>query len=147
MNACCQWLPRHPPLLATAWKGCGVDKPLLLHEEARRGVESRLALSGCTLPFPASTANSSKPCMTRVALAFRGGAAAREALQRAVWGRSRAVSSTTVLIIAHQVLDLEKCNHVVVMSEGRAVQQGTPKELGECAEGVYASLLKAAGRM
>eukprot|EP00976_Prorocentrum_cordatum_P081334 1184360-Prorocentrum_minimum.AAC.3 len=50
---------------------------------------------------------------------------------------------TTALIIAHQVPDLEKCDHVVVMSEGRAVQQGTPTELAECAEGVYASLLRA----
>ena len=66
-------------------------------------------------------------------------------VQRAVWGQSQTAASTTALIIAHQISDLEKCDHIVVMSEGQAVQQGSPKELAACVEGVYASLLKAAG--
>lgn len=55
-------------------------------------------------------------------------------IQRAL---SRLTANKTVLIIAHRMRTIRNASHIVVLSQGQVVEQGTPAELYNNASGYY----------
>ena len=62
----------------------------------------------------------------------------QEALSRLLVGR-------TVLVIAHRMRTVMGADHVVVLSEGRVAEEGSPEELLE-AEGIFARMARLQGQ-
>ncbi|RGP68308.1 ABC transporter [Fusarium longipes] len=55
----------------------------------------------------------------------------------------RATKTRTTITIAHRLSTIQKADHIVVLSKGRAVEEGTHKSLMEQENGVYYSLVQA----
>ena len=57
-------------------------------------------------------------------------------------GLREALRGRTVLMVAHRLATLELADHVLVLEQGRVVEQGTPSQLA-AAGGAYARLWRA----
>ncbi|UZP34635.1 hypothetical protein NXS19_002451 [Fusarium pseudograminearum] len=55
----------------------------------------------------------------------------------------RAIKTRTTITIAHRLSTIQKADHIVVLSKGRVVEEGTHKSLMEHENGVYYSLVEA----
>lgn len=55
----------------------------------------------------------------------------------------RATKTRTTITIAHRLSTIQKADHIVVLSKGRVVEEGTHKSLMEHENGVYYSLVEA----
>ena len=64
--------------------------------------------------------------------------------QRVLEGLREALRGRTVLMVAHRLATLELVDHVLVLEQGRVVEQGTPRQLA-AAGGAYARLWRAQG--
>lgn len=58
---------------------------------------------------------------------------------------SRLLAGKTVLVIAHRMRTVMGADHVVVLSEGRVAEEGSPEELLE-AEGIFARMARLQGQ-
>ncbi len=59
----------------------------------------------------------------------------------------RLIESRTTIAIAHRLSTLRKANRLVILEEGRIVEQGTHEQLTEKEDGLYAKLLRMQGEM
>ena len=55
---------------------------------------------------------------------------------------SRLIADKTVLVIAHRMRTVENADKVVVLKEGRVVEQGTPAELRAREDGLFARMTR-----
>lgn len=54
-----------------------------------------------------------------------------------------ALDDRTVIIIAHRLATLDRCNQIVVMGSGRVLEMGPPAVLARDPTSAYAALLRA----
>jgi ATP-binding cassette subfamily B protein len=59
----------------------------------------------------------------------------------------RLIESRTTIAIAHRLSTLRKANRLVILEEGRIVEQGTHEQLTDMEDGLYAKLLRMQGEM
>lgn len=52
---------------------------------------------------------------------------------------------STLLVIAHRLSTIADFDRILVMSEGKAVEYGSPKELLEKKEGVFRDMVEKSG--
>lgn len=50
--------------------------------------------------------------------------------------------SSTLIIIAHRLKGLEKCDRIIVLDKGKIIETGTPKQLKANKKSVFNQMLK-----
>jgi len=65
-------------------------------------------------------------------------------IQKAIKGDSQ-LKMCTVVMIAHRIRTIADCDMVIVLDNGKVSEAGSPKDLADKPNGIFASMVKASG--